>query len=63
MWLYSTVVYSLHAKRNQLEITKKGDLMVKLTKLEPRIKQIYNQHQARVPTKNLLTIAINVSKL
>ena len=60
---FSTVVDLLHAKRNQLEIVEKGDLMLKLTKLEPHIKQICNQHQAQTLINSLLTIVINTSKL
>ena len=44
---FSVVADLLHAKRNQLEITKRGDLRLKLTKLEPRIKQLCRQHQAQ----------------
>ena len=44
---FSVVADLLHAKRNQLEITKRGDLRLKLTKLEPRIKQLCSQHQAQ----------------
>jgi len=44
---FSVVVELLHAKRNQLETSKRGDLRSKLTKLEPRIKQICKQHQAQ----------------
>ena len=43
----SVVAELLQAKRNQLEINKRGDLRLKLTKLEPRIKQMCNQHQAQ----------------
>jgi len=42
-----SVVELLRAKRNQLENCKDVDLRLKLTKLEPRIKQICNQHQAQ----------------
>ena len=44
---FSVVVDLLNAERNQLEITKRGDLRLKLTKLEPGIKHICNQHQAQ----------------
>ena len=44
---FSVVADLLHAKRNQLEITKLGDLRLKLTKLEPRIKQLCSQHHAQ----------------
>jgi len=37
---FSVVADLLHAKINQLEITKCGHFRLKLTKLEPRIKQI-----------------------
>jgi len=46
MWV-SVVTDLLRAKRNQLQITKVGDVRLKLTKMEPRIKQICNQHQAQ----------------
>ena len=42
---FSVVADLLNAERNQLEITKPGDLRLKLTKLETRIKHICNQHQ------------------
>ena len=35
------------AKRNRLEITKRGDLRLKLTKLVPQIKQICSQRQGQ----------------
>ena len=44
---FSVIVELLHAKRNQLEISKRGDLRLKMTKLEPRMKQMCNQHQAQ----------------
>ena len=44
---FSVVADLLHAKRNQLEITKRGDLRLKLAKLEPRIKHLCSQHQAQ----------------
>jgi len=43
----SVVTDLLRAKKNQLEITKRGGLRLKLTALQPRIKQICNQHQAQ----------------
>jgi len=49
MWGYSVVADLLRAKRNQLEITKRGDgaLRLKLTKMEPRIKQTCNKDQVQ----------------
>ena len=44
---FSFVVDLLRVKRNQLENCKNVDMRLKLTKLEPRIKQICNQHQAQ----------------
>jgi len=60
----SIAVDLLRAKQNQLEITKRGDLRLKLTNVEPQIKQICNQDQ--VQRSNLamwLSIAMNLSKL
>jgi len=54
----------LRGKRNQLEINKSGDLRLKLTKVEPGIKLICNQHQAHSShLAMILSIAINLSKL
>ena len=44
---FRVVADLLRAERNQLVIIKRGDLILKLTKLEPRIKQMGNQHQAQ----------------
>ena len=44
---FSAVDDLLQAKRNRLEITKRGDLRLKLTKLSPRIKDICRMHQAQ----------------
>ena len=44
---FSAVADLLHAKRNRLEITKRGDLRLKLTKLSPRIKDICRMRQAQ----------------
>ena len=44
---FSVVTDLLQAKRNRLEITKRGDLRLKLTKLVPRIKQICSQRQGQ----------------
>jgi len=41
----SVVADLLRAKRNQLDITKRGYLRLKRAKIEPRIKQIFNQDQ------------------
>jgi len=43
----SVVADLLRVKINQLEITKRCDLRLKLPKVEPRIGQICNQHQAQ----------------
>ena len=37
----------LHAWRNLPEITKRGDLRLKLTKLEAGIKRLCSHHQAQ----------------
>jgi len=42
---FSVIVELLRAKGNRLEISKRGHLRLKLTKLEPRIKQTCDQHQ------------------
>ena len=44
---FSAVDNLLEAKRNRLEITKRGDLRLKLTKLSPRINDMCRMHQAQ----------------
>ncbi|XP_029641234.1 protein ZBED8-like [Octopus sinensis] len=44
---FSAVDNLLEAKRNRLEITKHGDLRLKLTKLSPQIKNLCCMHQAQ----------------
>lgn len=44
---FSTVGYLLDAKRNRLDITQRGDLRLKLTKLSPRIKDLCRLHQGQ----------------
>ncbi|CAI9718247.1 domain-containing 3-like [Octopus vulgaris] len=44
---FSAVDNLLEAKRNRLEITKRGDLRLKLTKLSPQIKNLCCMHQAQ----------------
>ncbi|XP_029654310.1 uncharacterized protein LOC115227698 [Octopus sinensis] len=44
---FSAVDNLLEAKRNRLEIMKRGDLRLKLTKLSPHIKDLYRMHQVQ----------------
>ena len=44
---FSAITDFLLKKRNRLDITQRGDLRMKLTKLEPNIKSLCNQHQAQ----------------
>ena len=48
MWM--CCIEYVPAKRNHLEKAKRGDLKLKLTKLEPRIKRLCNHHQAQSPS-------------
>lgn len=41
----STVEGLLENKRNRLNITKRGDLRLKLTKIKPKIKNLCQLHQ------------------
>ncbi|XP_065668043.1 SCAN domain-containing protein 3-like [Hydra vulgaris] len=42
-----SAITDLLLKRNRLDITQQGDLIMKLTKLEPNVKFLCNQHQAQ----------------
>ncbi|KAK2579964.1 hypothetical protein KPH14_007644 [Odynerus spinipes] len=44
---FSAINDLLLKKRNRLDITKWGDLRLKLTKLEPDIKSLCSKHQAQ----------------
>ncbi|XP_038669014.1 SCAN domain-containing protein 3-like [Scyliorhinus canicula] len=44
---FSAVNDLLLKKRNRLDITKRGDLRLKLTKLEPNIKSLCSRHEAQ----------------
>lgn len=44
---FSAVNDLVTKKRNRLEITKRGDLRLKLTKIKPKIKQLISLHQAQ----------------
>ncbi|CAK9816137.1 SCAN domain-containing protein 3 [Anthophora plagiata] len=44
---FSAVNDLLVKKRNRLDITQRGDLRLKLTKLEPNIKSLCSKHQAQ----------------
>ena len=44
---FSAVNDLLLKKRNRLDITKRGDLRLKLTKLEPDIKSLCRRHDAQ----------------
>ncbi|XP_065671819.1 protein FAM200A-like [Hydra vulgaris] len=44
---FSAITDLLLKKRNRLDITQREDLRMKLTKLEPNIKSLCNQHQAK----------------
>ena len=44
---FSAVNDLLVNKRNRLVITQRGDLRLKLTKLEPNIKSLCSKHQAQ----------------
>ena len=45
---FSAVNDILLKKRNRPDITKRGDLRLKLTKFLPRIKSLCNRHRAQV---------------
>ena len=56
-------------KRNRLDITKRGDLRLKLTKLSPRIKDLCRKHQAqsshwtcRDDCTDVLSLVVSTSK-
>jgi hypothetical protein len=44
---FSAINDFLLKRRNQLDITQRGDLRLKLTKLEPDIKSLCSMHQAQ----------------
>jgi hypothetical protein len=44
---FSAINYLLLKDRNRLDITQRGDLRLKLTKLEPNIKSFCSMHQAQ----------------
>ncbi|CAH2084916.1 unnamed protein product [Euphydryas editha] len=44
---FSAVNDLLIKKRNRLDITQRGDLRLKLSKLEPNINSLYSKHQAQ----------------
>ncbi|CAH1099092.1 unnamed protein product [Psylliodes chrysocephalus] len=44
---FSAITDLLLKKRNRLDISKRGDLRLKLTKLEPNIKSLCSRHQAQ----------------
>ncbi|XP_065665554.1 SCAN domain-containing protein 3-like [Hydra vulgaris] len=44
---FSAITDLLLKKRNRFDITQRGDLRMKLTKLEPNIKSLCNLHQAQ----------------